>query len=333
MHGRPRQGLPPARPRPAAPRAVALTQAPRGVQATARAIATMQVRGAHAIGNAAAQALAAHLQAIRGGPAQVRAAALAAARRLDAARPTAVTLHNSLGWVLQAVRRQRGADTMRQAAREEADAVVARATAARGAIARHGARRLRDGMTVLTHCNSSTAAAILAEAHRDGKALQVIATETRPFRQGLRTLRDLTAAGLRPDFIVDSAVEHTLATRDVDVVLVGADAVTRDGSLFNKIGTAGVAQLAAVHKVPFLAAAGVAKFTRRRADEVVIEERSPDEVLAPADRPRGVRVLNPVFDRTPPTRIRAYVTERGLRAPRDAVAQSLKLLPPERVWT
>ncbi len=321
--------------RSAAPRPAPAREGPPGasVQATAQAIATMRVRGAHAIGDAAAQALAAHLQAIHGGPAQVRAAALAAARRLDAARPTAVTLHNSLGWVLQAVRRERGADARRQAARREADAIVARAAAGRQAIARHGARRLRDGMTVLTHCNSSTVAAILARAHGEGKALQVIATETRPFRQGLRTLRDLVAAGLRPDFIVDAAVEHTLATRGVDLVLVGADAVTRDGSLFNKIGTAGVAQLAAAHKVPLLAAAGVTKFTRRRADAIVIEERSPDEVLAPADRPRGVRVLNPVFDRTPPTRIRAYVTERGLRAPRDAVAQSLKLLPPERVWT
>lgn len=307
--------------------------APASVAGAARAIERMAIRGAQAIGLAAAQSLAHHLQATRGDAAQVRAAALAAARRLDAARPTAVTLHNSLGWMLEAVRRQRAPEAMRAAAARTANELAAAAAASRAAIAHHGAGHLRDGATVLTHCNSSTAVAILAQAHRDGKRIQVIATETRPFRQGLRTLGDLAKAGLHPDFIVDAAAEHMLSTRDIDLVLVGADTVARDGCLFNKIGTAGVARLAAAHGVPLLAAAGTAKFTRRTASDIPIEERSPDEVLSRTQRPRGVRVLNPVFDRTAPAFVRAYVTESGLRTPREAVLQNLKLLPREQVWT
>lgn len=317
------------------PRRTPTAATPHGLSlaATARAIERMEIRGAQAIGTAAAHALARHVTQARGDAAHVRRAALDGARRLDAARPTAVTLHNSLGWVLEALRQERTAQGMQGAAQDAARAVEQRAAQSRQDIARHGAGRLRDGDTVLTHCNSSTVVAILAQAHRDGKALQVIATETRPFRQGLRTLADLARAGLRPDFIVDAAVEHTLATRRIDVVLVGADTVARDGSLFNKIGTAGVAQLAAAHKVPVLSAAGLAKFTRRAATDVTIEERSPDEVLAPAQRPRGVRVLNPVFDRTKAKLLHAYITETGLQTPRQAVLQNLKRLPREQVWS
>lgn len=306
--------------------------APDPVQATVTAIRSMQVRGAAAIGIAGAEALAHHVTRSRGSPAQVLAGARRAARRLDASRPTAVTLHNALGWVLEAVAAEATAAAMKDAAKAAARRVAAEAEASRAAIARHGARHVPDGAVVLTHCHSGTAVAVLAQAVADGKTVEAIATETRPFRQGLRTVRELRAAGLEVALVVDAAVEHVLATRDVDLVLVGADTVARDGTLVNKIGTAGVAALARLHEVPVHSAAGLAKFSKWSADDVPIEERPSAEVAAAGEVPRGVRVLNPVFDRTPPDRLDGYVTEAGLLSPARAVRRNLPRLPAEEAW-
>jgi ribose 1,5-bisphosphate isomerase len=291
----------------------------------------MRVRGAAAIGVAAANALADHLAAAEGrsgGRKDLLAEARRAARRLDAARPTAVPLHNALGWVLRAV----AAEGSAAAARDAADRVARQAAASRVAVARRGARRIPKGAVVLTHCHSTTAVAVLAEGHRTGRVREVFATETRPFRQGLLTAAGLASAGVPCTLVVDSAVEHLLATRGIDAVVVGADTVAADGSLYNKVGTAGTAALAAGHRVPFLSAAGVAKFTRRRPAQVPVEERAAAEVFSPRDIPLGVRVLNPVFDRTPARRVTAYLTEAGPLSPARAVARARPLLPPEAVW-
>ena len=292
----------------------------------------MRVRGAAAIGIAAARALAGHVQALDGSVARVLAGARRAARLLDAARPTAVSLHNSLGWVLAGVAQEPTVPRMRKAARDTARLVSLEMKASRAAIASHGARHVPDGGVVLTHCNSSTALAVLDQARRDGRTFEVVATETRPFGQGALTVKALRAMGIGCALIVDSAIQHVLATRDVDLVLVGADTVARDGVLVNKIGTAAAAILAGENDVPFYAAAGVHKFSRLDSDDVPIEERPAREVWGPAGIPRGVRVLNPVFDRTPAARITAYVTEQGLASPRIAVRRNLELLPDEAVW-
>lgn len=289
-------------------------------------IRSMRVRGAAAIGTAAAHALADHLQQVR--PDRLLAEARKAARRLDAARPTAVPLHNALGWVLEAV----AAEGTAQAAREAAERVASQAAASREAIAKRGARRLPKDSVVLTHCHSTVAVAVLAEGHRTGRVGEVFATETRPFRQGLITSAALAAAGVPCTLVVDSAVEHLLATRDVGAVVVGADTVAADGSLYNKVGTAGVAALAAGRGVPFLSAAGVSKFTQRRASEVPIEERAAAEVFTRREIAPGVKVLNPVFDRTPARRVTAYLTEAGPLPPAKAVARAKPLLPSEAVW-
>jgi eIF-2B alpha/beta/delta-like uncharacterized protein len=292
----------------------------------------MRIRGAAAIGIAAARALADHVQTLDGSPAGVLKAARKAARRLDAARPTAVALHNALGWVLAGTQAASTVPAMRNGAREAATRVAQEMEASRASIALHGSRHVKDGDVVLTHCNSGTAVAVLAAAVRDGKTVEVIATETRPFGQGLLTVKALRSAGIECALIVDSAVQHVLETRDIDLVLVGADTVARDGCLFNKIGTAGVAALAQLHEVPFYAAAGRHKFGRMDSDDVPIEERDASEVVDPKSLPRGTRVFNPVFDRTPPERISAYITEHGLASPRKAVQRNLPALPSEEVW-
>jgi ribose 1,5-bisphosphate isomerase len=307
-------------------------QAPRGLDETLEAIRSMRIRGAAAIGSAAARALADHVQTLDGTPAKVLRAARQAAHRLDAARPTAVALHNCLGWVLAAMAAETTAAGMKKEAREAAKLVGVELKAARAAIALHGSRHVKDGAVVLTHCNSATALAVLEHAAAEGKTVEVIATETRPFGQGLLTVKALHAAGIENALVVDSAVHHVLETRDVDLVLVGADTVARDGCLFNKIGTAGVAALAELQGIPFYAAAGLHKFSRLDSDDVPIEERPAAEVADPRDVPRGTRVLNPVFDRTVPERISSYITEQGLASPRKAVQRNLPALPPEAAW-
>lgn len=302
------------------------------VEATAAAIRSMEIRGAAKIGLSAARALADHVQTCEGTPGRVLRDARRAARLLDQARPTAVALHNSLGWVLAAMAEESTVPAMKKAARQAAALVAVDMKAARAAIAVHGAKLLRQGDVVLTHCNSTTVLGILEQAAHSGKDVEVIATETRPFGQGLLTVKGLRAAGIECALIVDSAVQHVLATRDVDLVLVGADTVARDGCLVNKIGTAGVAALAKANDVPFYSAAGVHKFSRRDSDDVVIEERPVREVADPRKLPAGVRVFNPVFDRTMPEQIAGYVTERGLASPRKAAERSLASLPPEDAW-
>lgn len=292
----------------------------------------MRIRGAGAIGSAAADALADHVQTLEGSPAGVLRAARKAARVLDASRPTAVALHNCLGWVLAAAAAESTVPAMKKGARQAARLVAAELKASGAAIALHGGKHVRDGDVVLMHCNSKTALAVLEGAAQAGKTVEVIATETRPFGQGLLTVKALRAAGIECALIVDSAVQHILDTRDIDLVLVGADTVARDGCLFNKIGTAGVAALAELHDVPFYAAAGLHKFSRMDSDDVPIEERQASEVVDPRALPRGTRVFNPVFDRTPPGRISAYITERGLASPRKAVQRNLPALPPEAAW-
>lgn len=304
----------------------------QGLRRTVEDIRSMKVRGAGAIGVAGAQALADHVQTLEGRPNEVLQGARQAACELDTARPTAVTLHNGLGWVLAAVAAASSLAEQKRNALQAARLVAEQAKASKAAIAQQGARHMPDDGLVLTHCHSSAAVAVLAAAHKAGKRFDVIATETRPFRQGLLTVKALREAGIDCALTVDSAVEHHLATRDVDAVLVGADAVARDGSLFNKIGTSGVAALAHLRDVPVYSAAGLHKFTTRGPEAIPIEERDGAEVVGLADLPPGVRVLNPVFDRTPPDRITGYLTEEGLLSPAKAVARNVPQLPPEEVW-
>lgn len=299
---------------------------------TVAAIRAMEIRGAAAIGIAAARALADHVQTLDGSPASVLREARRAAKQLDEARPTAVSLHNCLGWVLAGIVPEPTAAAQRKGARETAKLVSMEVKESRASIAAHAPKLLKDADLVLTHCNSSTAIALLKAAAHAGETFEVIATETRPFGQGLITVKALQDAGIQTALVVDSAIEHMLETRDVDLVLVGADTVARDGCLFNKIGTAGAAALAQLHDVPFYSAAGLHKFTRRGSSGIPIEERPASEVANPRSVPRGARILNPVFDRTPADRVTAYITEQGLASPRKAVEHSLPLLPPEEVW-
>ena len=187
-------------------------------------------------------------------------------------------------------------------------------------IALFGARHIQDGDTILTHCNSEAALGCILEAHRSGKEIEVFATEVRPRNQGYFTIRTLNDAGIKTNFIVDSAVRSFIS--DVDLVIVGADAVTVNGAVINKIGTSQVAHTAHEARVNVLVAAETYKFAPRTifGELIQIEERDGDEVLADAIASTlpHVTVRNPAFDVTPAEYIDLIVTEAGAIPPQMA---------------
>jgi ribose 1,5-bisphosphate isomerase len=180
-----------------------------------------------------------------------------------------------------------------------------------------GAKRVRDGDTIMTHCNSSAALSIIIAAHKEGKNINVIATESRPRWQGHLTMKQLDDEGIKTSLIVDSAVRYFM--KDVDIVVMGADAVTANGSVINKIGTSQLALCAHEARKNVIIAAETYKFSPGSllGDLIEIEERSsleviPDEKLKEYSH---VSVKNPAFDVTPREYIDLICTEVGAIPP------------------
>jgi methylthioribose-1-phosphate isomerase len=297
----------------------------------ARAIEQLVVRGAPAIGIAAAygMVLAAGNEP---GPAEAFVGAMDRARlRLQSTRPTAVNLAwalSRMASVVRAVASEPSSDRVVRLA-FEARAIHREDVASCRSIGRIGAARVPDGATILTHCNAGalatggygTALGVVRAAREAGKRVSVVACETRPVLQGARlTAWELSRDGFDVTVITDSMVGQLLRRRAVDLVVVGADRVARSGDVANKIGTYGLACLAQVHGVPFYVAApwSTVDLTCPNGESIPIEQRSEDEVLFFA----GVRVVpaeargeNPAFDVTPARLVAALFTERGEVAP------------------
>ena len=301
------------------------------VEEMADAIARLAVRGAPAIGVAAAYGVVLGAQAaqgLRGEDALARI--LADADRLAASRPTAVNLF----WALDRMRararaaRLTGADGAALAAALlcEARAIHredAEQCARMGSI---GADLIRDGMTLLTHCNAGalatggigTALAPIYAAVEQGKKVRVFADETRPLLQGSRlTAWELADAGIDVTLITDSMAGRVMFEGKVDLVFVGSDRIARNGDVCNKIGTYTVAVLARRHAIPFYVVAPLSTFDPRveSGDKIPIEERPAQEVTEGLGRrtaPPGVGVYNPAFDVTPAELVTGIVTEVGL---------------------
>ncbi len=176
-----------------------------------------------------------------------------------------------------------------------------------------GSKRIRNNSTVFTHCHSSTVTRLLAKAKAEGKNFRVICTETRPAFQGRITARELIDLGIETTFIVDSASRTFI--NEVDIVFVGADAITSEGNVVNKIGTGGIAVLANEARKPFYVVSELLKFDPEtiKGDYEKIEQRSPDEVWNGA--PKTLNVRNPAFDVTPNRYINGLICEEGIIAP------------------
>ena len=279
-------------------------------EALAEAISDMTIRGAPSIGAAAAYGMA--LAAIRGEDMEE------AADRMRATRPTAHDLFYAVNLMLSERERLPGA------ADEYSDSIVARCKS----IGEHGLDLIRDGSKILTHCNAGalatvdfgTALAPMRLARRAGKEFFVYVDETRPRLQGAKlTAWELLNEGIDHAIISDNASGHYIRA-DVDVVIVGADRIASNGDFANKIGTYEKAVLARENGVPFYVAAPISTFDSSllSGDEIVIEQRSPDEVLildGVRVAPEGSDALNPAFDMTPSRYVSGFITEIGLLKP------------------
>jgi ribose 1,5-bisphosphate isomerase len=291
------------------------------VSETAEKIKCMEIRGAGRIARAAAVALRDHALSLRVPDLPAFTAEMEqTAKTLVATRPTAVSLPNAVHIVMAGLDDATTVEGARDGIAGRADRFLRSSRDAVENIARFGASHIRDGDTILTHCNSEVALGCIIEAHRSGKDIEVFATEVRPRNQGHITIRALNDAGIRTNFIVDSAVRSFI--NDIDLVIVGADAVTVNGAVVNKIGTSQVAHTAKEARVNMIVAAETYKFAPRTVvgELIQIEERSPDEVLpaALAKTLPHVRVRNPAFDVTPAEYIDLIVTEAGAIPPQMA---------------
>ncbi len=301
------------------------------VAAVADAIRHLQVRGAPLIGIAAAMGLVAGLRddrALARGP--FLATLEAHAALLAATRPTAVNLRWALDRMLAAARDTPGeGGVVWDRLQAEATAIWEEDRAMCRKIGEHGLALLPDGTKVLTHCNAGalatggigTALAPIYLAHEAGRNVQVFADESRPVLQGARlTAWELTHAGIPCTVIADAAAGALMRAAQVDVVLVGADRIARNGDFANKIGTYGLAVLAFHHSVPFYCCAPSSTIDLGLADGdgIPIEQRPADEVKTLAGRPVApaeAAVLNPAFDVTPARYVTGYVTDRGIVKP------------------
>jgi ribose 1,5-bisphosphate isomerase len=285
---------------------------------TAEKIKKMEIRGAGRIARAAVGALADYARDLdTADPETFKREMERAATTLTATRPTAVSLPNAIRYVMRALDSCESVPEARGALLSRAAEFIDHSEHAIERIAEIGARHISDGDVLLTHCNSEAALGCILEAHRQGKEIEVYATEVRPRNQGLITIRTLNDAGIRTNYIIDSAVRYFI--NDVDLVIVGADAIAVNGAVVNKIGTAQIAHAANEARTNVVVAAETYKFAPRTilGELIEIEERDPAEVLPPeeAERLPFVRVRNPAFDVTPAEYIDLIITEQGAIPP------------------
>jgi methylthioribose-1-phosphate isomerase len=294
----------------------------------AEAIRSMVVRGAPAIGCAAAFGIALEAQREQHRTrAEFSAAMKAAFKTLAASRPTAVNLFWALERMRSVIAAHRGDPKAAAARLAEAALAIFRADLETNrAIGRAGARHVPNGARILTHCNTGalattghgTALGVVRSARDAGKRVSVIASETRPYLQGARlTAWELIRESIPVTLITDNMAGHLMARGKVDMVIVGADRIAANGDVANKIGTYPLAVLALRHRIPFYVAAPLSTIDLRTANgkAIPIEERSAAEVTGYAGvrwAPEGVEVANPAFDITPAGLVSALFTERGV---------------------
>jgi methylthioribose-1-phosphate isomerase len=319
----------------------------RDYHEVAEAIRGMVIRGAPAIGVAAAMGVALGMKnsAARTIP-ELRDDFERIAETLSSTRPTAVNLF----WAIERMRRAfedclacpnseaQVVQAVRINLEEEAKRILAEDIATNETMGRHGAALLPDSGTVLTHCNAGalatggygTALGVIRAAVSQGKNIQVLADETRPFLQGARlTAWELAKDGIPVTLITDNMAGHFMKQGQIKAVIVGADRISANGDTANKIGTYSVAVLAHENRVPFYVAAPLSTIDRSLAsgEEIPIEERASSEVTQLGGvqiAPRSVPARHPAFDVTPHRYISAIITERGIA--REPYTQSLRAL-------
>ena len=303
----------------------------RTVEEVWEAIRTLRVRGAPAIGVAAAMGVVVGMQ-MHTKPATYADRLREVADYLRTSRPTAVNLFwaiERLEKKVQPILERSSPAALTRLLLNEALLIEDEDRRMCRMIGRIGAELVKEGQGILTHCNagglatseSGTALAVMYTALEQGKKFQVFADETRPLLQGARlTAWELQQAGIDVTLICDNMAAQVMREGKVQLVIVGADRIAANGDTANKIGTYGVAVLARAHGIPFYVAAPSSTFDRRIKDgsQIPIEQRDPREITEGLGRviaPAGIRVYNPAFDVTPAELIAGIITEKGLIAP------------------
>lgn len=295
----------------------------------AKAIKTLVVRGAPAIGVSGAFGLAlAALQSNATTKEQLLADLETARKILFETRPTAVNLAWGLDKIMQVAKQGNDVQSIRELIVKTAQEMAEDDIKINMQMGKNGSILFDNNDTIMTHCNAGslatvaygTALGVIRATKESGKNVKVIATETRPVQQGSRlTAFELKHDGFDVSLIPDTAVGYSMANKLVNKVVVGADRVLRTGHVYNKIGTYQVALMAKQHGIPFYVAAPLSTFDMKsNPQDVIIEQRKGTEVTQIGDKktaPDGINVINPAFDMTPPELISGIITEAGVAKP------------------
>ena len=296
------------------------------------AIRNMLIRGAPAIGVAAAMGVSLGANKINADSYKSFLLEFQQiCEELAGSRPTAVNLF----WAINRMKKvtkdnnDKTVDEIKKILKDEAIKIWKEDIAINKSIGKHGQELIKDGDTILTHCNAGalatagygTALGVIRAAWDAGKKINVLANETRPFLQGARlTTWELKKENIPVKLITDSMAGHFMKKKEIQLVIVGADRIASNGDVANKIGTYTVAILAKEHQIPFYVAAPLSTLdmTLTSGDQIPIEERSHEEVTRINNKniaPEGIDVAHPAFDVTPNKWVNAIVTEKGIIRP------------------
>ena len=318
----------------------------RGYKDVISAIQKMVIRGAPAIGVAAAMGLAMGAGSIKAGTFNsfiIRFRKIA--DQMLAARPTAVNLKWAVERMLalaEGLKDRMSVAEIKAVLRQESEKILAEDIRINMRMGENGQTLIPEGATVLTHCNAGslatggygTALGVIRAACERGKKVNVIADETRPWLQGLRlTAFELMQDNIPVSVIVDNAAGYLMRNGKIDLVITGADRIAANGDVANKIGTYQVAVLAGENNIPFYVAAPVSTIdtTIEEGDMIPVEKRSPAEITKFGNKemgPKDVKAINPAFDITPARYVSAIITERGvIKAPYKEALRLLMMSP------
>ncbi len=295
----------------------------------AESIKRLAIRGAPAIGVAAAMGLAlCAVKSTSSTKAKIMDELKSAYKILLKTRPTAINLKWGLDVVLEEAEKYESVEDIKKFTVACAVRMSQEDIAINRKLGRFGSDLIKDGDVVMTHCNAGalatvsygTALGVIRSVKESGKKISVIATETRPVMQGSRlTAFELVHDEIDVSLVPDTAVGYLMANKMIDKVIVGADRILKSGHVYNKIGTYQVALLSKSHGIPFYVAAPLSTFDLcSETSDITIEERSVEEVTKIGDKriaPAGVRIFNPAFDLTPPELIAGIITEKGVIVP------------------
>jgi ribose 1,5-bisphosphate isomerase len=298
------------------------------VRQTAEQIRALKVQGARNAAIAAVQALQTQAQNTKAANRKAFLAELEEARQtLFASRETEPLMRNAIRWVISQVEDsdERHVTELTNLVTASSQRFQTNLASSKERIAEIESKRIYEGTTIFTHCHSSTVTYMLAKAKAAGKTFGVVCTETRPAFQGRITAKELVDLGFQTTFIVDSAARSFM--HDVDLIVVGADAITSEGNVVNKIGTSAIAVLAQEARKPFYVVSELLKFDPATlyGEYEKIEERNRDEVWKEA--PVELKVRNPAFDVTPRDLIHGIICEEGIVSPQSVAEVVHRVYP------